>query len=174
MESATSDDPEARVLDALHRAGVSFERLPCDPDAADTAVFCARYGYPAESSLNTIVVASKKEPRRYAACVVRASTLLDVNRTVRKLLGVPRLSFATAEETVRVTGMQVGGVTPIALPSDWPVFVDEAVRGLDYVILGGGGRSSKLKLSPRELARLPRVQFIPGLGIERAARDAEQ
>ena len=157
-------DPEAAAL-ASHC--VSFERLDCDPEAADTAAFCARYGFPPEHSLNTIVVASKK-PRRYAACVVRASTLLDVNRTVRKLLGVPRLSFASAEETVRLTGMLVGGVTPFGLPAHIPVYADQAVLGLDYVILGGGGRSSKLKLSPQALARLPAVQFVPGLALERA------
>jgi len=150
---------------ALEEAGIPFERLECDPAAADTAAFCARYGFPAECSLNTIVVASRKEPRRYAACVVRASTLLDVNRTVRKLMGVPRVSFATAEETQALTGMTVGGVTPFGLPPDMPVYVDEAVLSLDYVVLGGG--SSKVKLDPKLLSRAPNVRFVPGLGLER-------
>jgi prolyl-tRNA editing enzyme YbaK/EbsC (Cys-tRNA(Pro) deacylase) len=164
---AAAADPEAGVLRALEAAGIPFERLECDPAAADTAAFCARYGFPPERSLNTIVVASKKEPRRHAACVVRASTLLDVNKTVRRLMGVSRLSFASAEETQAVTGMVVGGVTPFGLPPGMAIYVDEAVLGLDYVILGGGGRSSKVKLDPRHLSRAPNVQFVPGLGLER-------
>ncbi len=93
-------DPTALVQQALLRHGIAHEVIPCDPAAADTAVFCARYGIAPEDSANTILVASKKEPRRYAACVALATTLLDVNHKVRELLGEKRLSFANAEETV--------------------------------------------------------------------------
>ena len=50
-----------------------------------------------ENSANTLVVASKKEPKQYAACVVKATRRLDVNHVVRRLLGVARLSFASAD-----------------------------------------------------------------------------
>ena len=161
-------DPEAAVLEALSRLGVVYERLDCDPSAADTAVFCARYGIPPERSANTILVASKKEPKVYAACVVLATTSLDVNHAVRRLLGVSRLSFASADETVAVTGMVVGGVTPFGLPEGLPVYVDEAVLALDWVILGGGGRSSKIKIAPEVLRRVPSVTVVPALARPRA------
>jgi prolyl-tRNA editing enzyme YbaK/EbsC (Cys-tRNA(Pro) deacylase) len=156
-------DPEAAVLAALAALGVPYERLECDPEAADTAVFCARYDIPPERSANTILVASKKEPKLYAVCVVLATTSLDVNHAVRSLLGVSRLSFASAEETVAVTGMLVGGVTPFGVPEGLPVYVDEAVMAPEWVILGGGGRSSKIKLAPAALKRLPAVKVVPGL-----------
>jgi len=156
-------DAEAPVLAALAGAGIAYERLDCDPAAADTAAFCARYGIPPERSANTILVASKKEPRVYAACVVLATTTLDVNHAVRGLLGVSRLSFASAEETVAVTGMLVGGVTPFGLPASVPVYVDEAVMAPEWVVLGGGGRSSKIKLAPSALHRVPGLKVVPGL-----------
>ena len=156
-------DPEAAVLAALARLGIDYERLECDPEAADTAVFCARYGIPPDHSANTILVASKKEPKVYAACVVLATTSLDVNHTVRNLLGVSRLSFASAEETIAVSGMLVGGVTPFGLPEGLPVYVDEAVTALGWIILGGGGRSSKIKVAPAALTRVPAVKVVPGL-----------
>jgi prolyl-tRNA editing enzyme YbaK/EbsC (Cys-tRNA(Pro) deacylase) len=162
-------DPEAAVLAALARLGVPYERLDCDPEAADTAVFCARYGIPPERSANTILVASKKEPRVYAACVALATTLLDVNHAVRGLLGVSRLSFASAEETVARTGMLVGGVTPFGLPEDVPVYVDAAVMVPDWVILGGGGRASKIKVAPEALRRLGAVTVVTGLAQPRPA-----
>lgn len=161
-------DPEAPVLQALARLGIDYERLECDSDAADTAVFCARYAIPPERSANTILVASKKEPKVYAACVVLATTSLDVNHAVRSLLGVSRLSFASAEETVAVTGMLVGGVTPFGLPEGLAVYVDEAVMAPDWVILGGGGRSSKIKVAPEALRRLAAVKVVPGLARPRA------
>ena len=155
------------MLAALARLGVDYERLECDPAAADTAVFCARYGIPADRSANTILVASKKEPKVYAACVVLATTSLDVNHAVRSLLGVSRLSFASAEETIAVTGMVVGGVTPFGLPEGLPIYVDEAVMAPEWVILGGGGRSSKIKVAPAALRRVPALKVIPGLARPR-------
>jgi prolyl-tRNA editing enzyme YbaK/EbsC (Cys-tRNA(Pro) deacylase) len=95
--------------------------------------------------------------------VVRATTRLDVNHVVRKLMGVPRLSFATAEETMALTGMMIGGVTVFALPDALPVYVDDGLMPLDYVILGGGNRSTKVKIAPAVFTRLPAAQIIPSL-----------
>jgi prolyl-tRNA editing enzyme YbaK/EbsC (Cys-tRNA(Pro) deacylase) len=99
--------------------------------------------------------------------VLQASRLLDVNHKVRELMGVSRVSFANAEETVRVTGMLVGGVTVFALPEGMAIYVDEPVMSLDYAILGGGGRSSKIKLTPRELLRVPGLEVVAGLATDR-------
>jgi len=43
-------DPETLTRAAVERLGVPFEMLPCDPDFADTAAFCARYGYAPETA----------------------------------------------------------------------------------------------------------------------------
>jgi prolyl-tRNA editing enzyme YbaK/EbsC (Cys-tRNA(Pro) deacylase) len=100
--------------------------------------------------------------------VVLATTRLDVNHAVRKAMGVSRLSFATAEETRALTGMMIGGVTVFALPADMPVYVDARVMAPDWIILGGGSRSTKVKASPEVLRRLPGVQVIEGLALDGA------
>ena len=143
-----SDDAEieARVAAALERLGAAWELMRIDPDFADTAAFCEKYGIPLDHSGNTIIVASKKEPKKFCACLVLATTRLDVNHTVRRLMDVSRASFATADETKDLTGMMIGGVTLLALASDLPIYVDERIMALDYVILGGGSRSSKIKI----------------------------
>jgi prolyl-tRNA editing enzyme YbaK/EbsC (Cys-tRNA(Pro) deacylase) len=160
---ASPDDPEQRTRVALRRLGLDHEWLACDPNFADTAAFCARYGFPAANAGNTIVVVAKSEPRRYAACVVTADTRLDVNRAVRGLMGAARVSFASAEEMAALTGMRVGGVTVFDLPEGLPIFVDQRIMALDYVILGTGGRNGKVKLAPPVLARVPGVQIISDL-----------
>ncbi|HXJ79666.1 MAG TPA: YbaK/EbsC family protein [Candidatus Methylomirabilis sp.] len=165
-----SDDTDAgekieqRVAEVLGRLGLPYEVVRIDPAYADTAQFCQQYGFPMEQSANTIIVGSKKEPRQYAACVVKATTRLDVNHTVRKLMGVPRLSFATAEETMALTGMMIGGVTVFALPEGLPIYVDEALMACSYVILGGGSRSAKIKIAPAVFTRLPGAGIVAGLG----------
>ena len=155
------------VIEAVDKLGLAYELISIDPAHADTVVFCETYGYALEESGNTIVVASKKEPKQFAACVVLAHTQLDVNKRVRKLMGVSKASFATAEEMQVATGMQVGGVTPFALPAEWPLYVDERIMRLDWVILGGGGRDTKIKILSEVFVKLG-AEVIPDLAIERA------
>ena len=157
---------EQQVIDALEKIGLSYERITIDPAHAETAVFCDKYGYPPETSGNTIIVASKKEPKQFVACVVLATTQLDVNKRVRKLMGVSKASFASAEQMNALTGMQVGGVTPFSLPSDLPLYVDERVMQLESVILGGGGRGLKIGISPVVFTQLG-AEVIQDLGIVR-------
>ncbi|OGL12540.1 MAG: hypothetical protein A3I14_06975 [Candidatus Rokubacteria bacterium RIFCSPLOWO2_02_FULL_73_56] len=156
---------ERRVAGVLDGLGVPWELLPIDPAYADTAQFCEKYGVPLERSANTIIVASKKEPRQYAACVVNATRRLDVNHAVRSLLGVSRLSFASAEETQALTGMALGGVTVFALPPGLPVYVDATLLEPDWIILGSGSRASKIKVAPRVLERVPNARVVAGLTL---------
>ena len=141
----SGDHAVIRVLSGL---GLPYELIEIDPAFADTNAFCEKYGYRPDHSGNTIIVASRKEPKKYVACVALATTRLDVNNRVRKLLGVSKASFATAEEMKSLTGMEVGGVTPFSLPDGIPLYVDERIMYLEYVILGGGGRTFKVKISP--------------------------
>jgi prolyl-tRNA editing enzyme YbaK/EbsC (Cys-tRNA(Pro) deacylase) len=154
---------DARVRESLDALGVPYEVMPIDPAFADTAQFCEKYGIPLANSANTIVVASKKEPKLYCACVVLATTRLDVNHAVRRLMGAARVSFATAEETQALTGMMIGGVTVFALPPDMPLYVDERLMGLDWLILGGGSRSTKIRTSPEVFRRMPNATIVPDL-----------
>ena len=164
MTQEASDAAVAtRVRGVLEGLGVPFEVMEIDPDFADTAQFCAKYDIPLDQSANTIIVASKKEPKQYCACLVLATTRLDVNHAVRKLMGASRVSFASAEETKALTGMLIGGVTVFALPDGMPIYVDERVMAPGWIIVGGGGRSTKIKLAPGALRGLPNVSVVPGL-----------
>ena len=158
------EDPvEQQVVAALQGAGVEFEVLECDPDFADTAAFCERYGIDPDISANAIVVASKKEPKSFVTCVVLATTRLDVNGVVRKRMGVNKASFASAEETRELTGMMIGGVTPFALPPGVPVWVDARVVQRERVVVGGGSRSMKVLVEPRVFALLDGFEVVEDL-----------
>ena len=155
------------VRERLADAGVPFEVMECDPELADTAAFVAAYGVPAERSANTILVASKGAEPTYIACVLLATTSLDVNNVVRREMGVRKASFARADPVRELTGMEIGGVTPFGLPARLPILVDARVMEPDWIVLGGGNRSSKLRLAPDALRALPELRVIEGLATVR-------
>ena len=162
----TSEEIEGRVRAALEELGIAgWEWIEIDPQYGDTADFCQQYGYDLPHCANTIIVAGKRGPAAYCAGIVRACDRLDVNRRVRGLMGVSRASFASADETREVTGMMIGGVTALALPGELPIYADARLLEMDYVILGAGSRSGKLKMAPRELEKLPGLAFIDRLSI---------
>ncbi len=155
------------VRERLEALGVAFEVMECDPALADTAAFVEAYGVPLERSANTIVVASKGSQPTYVACVLLATTSLDVNNVVRREMGVRKASFAGADPVRERTGMEIGGVTPFGLPDDVPILVDSRVMDPDWIILGGGNRSSKLKMTPEALRRLAGSRVVEGLAVVR-------
>jgi prolyl-tRNA editing enzyme YbaK/EbsC (Cys-tRNA(Pro) deacylase) len=149
--------PEPAAVDKIMVA-------PIDPGLADTAEFCAAYQVGPHESANCVVVAGKREGEvRYAACVVLATTRADVNGVVRRRLDVRKASFAPMAEAVAMTGMEYGGITPLGLPKDWPVLVDQRVVRLPYVIIGSGVRHSKLAVPGAVLAQLPHAEVVPDL-----------
>jgi prolyl-tRNA editing enzyme YbaK/EbsC (Cys-tRNA(Pro) deacylase) len=157
-----------RLVAALEPLGVEFELFACDPALADTAAFCAAYGFAPEESANTILVVGKSDPPRYAACVVLAPNRLDVNRAVRDRLGTRKASFAPSEATREITGMEIGGVTVFGLPPELPIWVDARVMQRERIVLGGGSRSWKVIAPPSILLALPGVQIVEGLATDPA------
>lgn len=155
------------VATALRNAEYDTDQVfvtEIDPTLADTAAFCEAYQSPLESSANCVVVAgSRAGVERTAACLVLATDRADVNRTVRKHLGVRKLSFASMDDAVARTGMEYGGITPVGLPPEWPILIDSAVVAQPEVVVGSGLRRSKLILPGAALAELPGAEVLDGL-----------
>lgn len=165
---------DPRVIAHLDAIGEPYEVLPCDPDLADTAAFCAAYGIPPEQSANAILVASRRPVGEAVICLVLATNRLDVNGEIRRRLGVKKASFAPAEETAAVTGMEIGGVTPFGLPDHLRVWIDQRVMDPPWVIVGAGTREAKIKIAPSIFDRLENASIIEGLAFRTEISPSEE
>lgn len=153
--------PVAAVAPGLRGAGV----VEIDPALADTAALCEAMDLAPQASANCVIVAGRRgQAVRYAACVVLATTRADVNSLVRRRLEARRASFADQQTATSATGMEYGGITPVGLPSDWLLLVDQAVAETDLVCIGSGVRHSKIILPGAALAELPGAEVTVGLG----------
>lgn len=150
-----------KVKEGLEKYALNYKVFGCDPTLADTAAFCEHYGFTLSQSANTIIIALKPNPVTFVCCVVIATTRLDVNKKLREITG-KKGSFASMEQTTDQTGMEIGGVTAIGIEG-MPIYIDAAVFDQQEVVLGGGNRSTKVLLNPKELEKLPNVQIIENL-----------
>ncbi|MET9264797.1 YbaK/EbsC family protein [Amycolatopsis sp. NPDC004079] len=156
-------EPVAKALAAMP-APDALGVTEIDPELADTAAFCEAYGSPLTASANCVVVAGKRAGEvRFAAALVLATTRADVNGVIKRRLDVRKASFAPMDEAVSLTGMEYGGITPVGLPADWPILVDQAVADAPELVIGSGIRGSKLLISGSALAGLPNAEVIDGL-----------
>jgi len=136
----------------------NLQVVAIDPELSDTAAFCEKYNIGLDISANCIVVEAKRADRVwYAACLVLATDMADINNVVRRQLDARKISFAPMDTTLKLTNMEYGGVTPVGLPDDWPILVDQKIMDKKWVIIGGGVRSSKLAIKPEDLAKIPGV-----------------
>jgi prolyl-tRNA editing enzyme YbaK/EbsC (Cys-tRNA(Pro) deacylase) len=152
------------VANYLTAHGLEFEVMSCDPNLADTAAFCEHYNFRPEETCNAIIAASKTDPVKYACCVVLSNSKVDINKKVCQLLGVKRCSFATGEQTLQLTGMQIGGVTPFGLP-EMPIYFDSRIMNNKRVVLGGGNRTSKVLIDPQQFTKMPDAHIVEDLGL---------
>lgn len=138
-----------------------------DPAHSDTETLCQIYDLPMDVMGNAVLVSGRRDGvERRACCLTLAHRRVDVNGLVRKRLDVRKASFAPMEVAVAESGMEYGGITPVGLPADWPVWLDAAAADTEALCIGAGVRSAKLIVPGPALLGLPGAERIDGLARE--------
>ena len=154
----------AAVIDAVRTYAPSTQVFEVDPAHADTETLCQVYDLPMDVMANAVLVLGRRGgDDRYACCMTLAHRRVDVNNVARRKLDVRKASFAPMEFAVETSGMEYGGITPVGLPSDWPVWVDGAVADTELVCIGAGIRGAKLLLAGADLLKLPTAERVDDL-----------
>ena len=137
---------------------------PIDPAFADTEALCAEYDLPLAWSVNAVVVKGVRAGvEKFVVCMTPAHKRVDVNNVVRRRLDARKASFAPMDQAVALTGMEYGGITPVGVPAEWPIWVDPDAVEIAWACIGSGIRGSKLFLPGRALLDLPNAEAVDGL-----------
>ena len=138
----------------------ALEIFECKDEFSDTQNFCDHYGFDIEDSCNAILIKAKKPKEFYAMFCVLGSTRLDVNQKAKIAMGAKRVSFASREEAELVTNQIYGGISPLGLPDNMKIFVDQNVMNREKLFIGAGNRVSKFFLSPKLLVELTNAKVL--------------
>lgn len=85
----------------------------------------------------------------------------DANVSLRNLgraSGHKHMEAAAPRDAERVTGYQVGGISPLGSRNPLPAFLDEATAQHPHVIINAGGRGTLVRLATSDLIRITRVE----------------
>ena len=142
----------------------SVRVIEIDPAHAAGPDFCRIYGVDPANGLNCVIVRGPgSDSATVAVCLAPVGSRLDLNGAVRRALGVKRVKMLERESATEATKMEEGAITPVGVPATWHVLLPPEVHTLDFVVVGGGKKNSKLKVPPRLLISLPNAMTVEGI-----------
>jgi Cys-tRNA(Pro)/Cys-tRNA(Cys) deacylase len=144
-----------RLLDSRKISYTAFE-LPAEKlNATETARLL---GVPAESVYKTIVV-TRPKPGKPILAVIPGTHRVDL-KLLATALNEKKVSLPTEREAEQLTGLQAGGISPLALLNKgFQVLIDASVQNLFEVHVSGGQRGLNIRLPVTALAELTRARF---------------
>ena len=151
-----------RLLDARRVSYTAFETPPEKLGALDVARLL---NVEPASVFKTIVVTRDKrsspadKPRKPLLVVVPGPANVDL-KALAAALGEKKVHLPTEREAEALTGLQAGGISPLALINKgFQVVIDASAQNFSEIHVSGGGRGINIRLSPNDLARLTNARF---------------
>ena len=137
-----------RWLETQH---IPYEAFYFSPTIHSADEVADLLGLPASRVYKTLVV--KREKGRPLLVIVAGDREVDLRRLARSL-SEKTLSMATQREAERLTGLQVGGISALALLNrGFDVYLDRAAEALDTILVSAGKRGINLRLGVADLVK---------------------
>ena len=141
---------KTKIIDILDAHKISYRLLRHSEPVFTVEEAAAQRGVSKAEMVKSILLRDKDE-HYVMACVLGYARVNP--KAVRTYVpnGWRRLSFATAEEILSVTGCVQGAVAPLGLPDSVPVIFDEAITQCQKVNISSGDPAAGLELSTQDL-----------------------
>lgn len=144
-----------RLLDARKIKYIAYETPSEKLGTLETARIL---GAPPEAVFKTIVVTCEK-PKKPLLVVVPGPSSVDLKK-LAAALGEKKVHLPTEREAEQLTGLQAGGISPLALINKgFQVVIDSSAQALGEIHVSGGQRGLNIKLSAEALAELAGARF---------------
>lgn len=160
--NASRDKTNAlRLLEAHH---VPYQLFTFSPEIHSAVEVAQTLGLPSHEVYKTLVVL--RPQGRPLLVMIAGDRELDLKR-VAAAIGEKKVRMATQREAETLTGLQVGGISALALlgrPFD--VFLDREALALQHIVVSAGKRGMNVRLAVDDLLRVTRARVIEATATE--------
>lgn len=144
-----------RFLDSRKVSYTAFETPPEKLGALDVAHLL---NVEPASVFKTIVV-TREKPRKPLLVLVPGPASVDL-KLLASALGEKKVHLPTEREAEQLTGLQAGGISPLALINrGFQVVIDVSAQKFPQIHVSGGQRGINIRLAPADLAKLTNARF---------------
>lgn len=145
------------AMKLLEKKKVKFEAHTYPTTERDAEKIAVVFGVSADLVYKTLVVARKKKP---LLVMVAANRQLNLKK-LAKAVGEKKLKMATHAEAERLTKLQVGGISPLALLNKgFVMLADAAINDQTHVFVSSGQRGINLKVPVTDLLKITRAKTV--------------
>jgi Cys-tRNA(Pro)/Cys-tRNA(Cys) deacylase len=140
------------AMRVLEGRKVAYQVASYPESERDATVIARHFGVPAGQVFKTLVIT--RAPAKPVLALVGADSQLDLKKLAR-VLGEKKLKLAGHSEAEAVTGLQVGGISPLALLNrGFVILIDQSARQYEEVYVSAGRRGLNLRLPVAGLVKV--------------------
>ena len=142
----------------LESRRIPYQVYTYDPAIRDARQVAAAVGLPAETVFKTLV--ARAGPAKPILCLLPCDTTLNLKRLARTL-GAKKAALAPHADAEKLTGLQVGGISPLALMhKGWRVLLDRRANEVNQLVISAGQRGIQLQLAREDLVKLLNCRLV--------------
>ncbi len=150
---------KTNAMKLLEGKKVPYESYSYPANLRDAQEVAAAVGWPAGQVFKTLVVPRPK-PGKPLLVMIPADRQLDLKKLAQGV-GEKKLKMATQREAERLTGLQVGGISALALLNrGFDITLDESALAFDQIIISAGQRGLQIKLAVPDLVEVSGARLI--------------
>ncbi len=155
----------------LEAQGIAYKVHTYDEKITDGVGAAQAMGFPPSQVYKTLVVQLKDG---YALVMIAADQTLDLKRFA-KAIGQKKASMPTKRGAEMVTGLKTGGIGALALTHKrWEVYLDEAARQHETILVNAGQRGVNLEMKVDDLVRVLDAKMLRLTGAVTDATEEKQ
>jgi Cys-tRNA(Pro)/Cys-tRNA(Cys) deacylase len=144
-----------RLLDSQKVSYIAFETPVEKMGARETADYL---NVPVEVVFKTIVV-TRDQPKKPILVMIPGANIVDL-KPLAAFLGEKKVHLPTEREAEGLTGLQAGGISPLALINKgFQIVIDSAAQNHTEIHISGGQRGLNIKLPVADLIRLTNARL---------------
>lgn len=148
-----------RLLDSK-RVSYSVHEYDYDAGIHSAVEVAEAVNMPPDQVYKTLVVLAEQPGRKPMLVVIPGPDTLDL-KLVAKAVGQKKVRMSTHAQAEELTGLQTGGISPLALINKgFDIYLDDRAKALDTIAVSAGQRGAQVRLPVADLVKLTRARWI--------------
>jgi len=150
---------KTNAMKLLEGKNVPYESYTYPASLRDAQEVAAALDQPASQVFKTLVVPRPK-PGKPMLVMIPADRQLDLKKLARAVKQ-KKLKMATQREAEQLTGLQVGGISALALLNrGFDIYLDDSALAFEQIIISAGQRGLQIKLAVPDLVKLCQARIV--------------
>ncbi|MEM8856949.1 MAG: YbaK/EbsC family protein [Chloroflexota bacterium] len=146
------------AMKLLEGRKVSYEIFEYPTNERDAEKIAEYLNVPASEVYKTLVVLRTRG--KPLLCMIAAERQLNLKK-LAKAIGEKKLSMAKHAEAEKMTGLQVGGISPLALLNKgFDIYIDEPAKDCGRVLVSSGKKGINLGVPVKDLVKITKAKFV--------------